>query len=54
MKTSIYLLMGGTPKTGIWFSPQHFNYKKSALKFLRALPKSSYKLKIVKFTSEEI
>lgn len=56
MKTTIYLLLGGDKRTGFWFLPNHFNYKKSAIQFNKDRSRSGQfkKLRIVKFTSEEL
>lgn len=57
MKTTIYLLRGGTKKTGYWYLPNYFNYRKSAKGYMSELikdTKSQSRLKIIKFTSEEM
>jgi len=51
MKITIYLIMGGQKKTGYWFLPKYFNYKKHAVKFRNTYYPS---LKVVKFTNEEL
>lgn len=47
-KATIYLLRGGDKKTGFWFLPEYFNYKKRALDCRKHYHKL-HNIKVVKF-----
>lgn len=51
--TTIYLIRGGDKETGFWFLPNYFNYKLSALNYLKSI-RGRNQLKVVKFTSENL